>query len=172
MDLASNTPQDKFNQYYLDTVERNWKYIKRDNIVKSEAGSKKSEIEHGQIKNQKIASLKREIEVIIPKKIDSVKTVYTKKTEALPKPKELLKPAKPSGRQTYNIDADPKDFPELAAFKNLLFELGEENKNYSAEMNQVTWNDIKISEGPQKGKIIFLPFVKTGGSKNLSFIRY
>ncbi|MGL4599775.1 MAG: hypothetical protein ACRCYO_19770 [Bacteroidia bacterium] len=31
--LASNSQEDKFNMYYLDTTERNWKYISRDKAV-------------------------------------------------------------------------------------------------------------------------------------------
>lgn len=148
VEFASINGEDRFNQYYLDTVERNWKYIRRDNI------SNRPEHNRGAspANNKKIESLRKEIEIIIPKKIDSVKVVYTKKTEALPKPKEPNKPAKPSGKQTFNIDASPNDFPELASFNNLLFEIGDENKNYTKEMNEITWNDLKISQGPQKGK--------------------
>lgn len=153
VEFASANPQDRFNQYYLDTVERNWKYLRRDNINKEErmtndeARGEKSEVKS----TKKLETLKREIEVIIPKKIDSVKVVYTNRASALPKPKEPLKPRKASGKQTFNIDASTSDFPELKAFGNFVFELGDENKNYSAEMNEITWHDIKISEGPKKG---------------------
>jgi hypothetical protein len=137
----------------LDTVKKNWEYIQRDNPVKSKETSQRSK-ENSVAKSEhpRLENLKKDIEVIIPKRIDSVKTVYTKKMEALPKPKEPFKPQKPSGKQTFNIDASPKDFPELASFNSLLFEIGNENKNYTKEMNEITWNDVKISEGPQKGK--------------------
>jgi len=162
VELASTNDENRFNQYYLDTVERNWKYIKKDILIKEK--NKKSAIKSEKSENlassghlersreAKIENLKSQIESILPKKIDSVKVAYTKKVEILPKGKEPAKPAKPSGRQTFNIDASSDDFPELSSFGNLLFEIGLENKNYTKEMNDITWNDVKISEGPQKGK--------------------
>ncbi|MBK9283309.1 MAG: hypothetical protein IPM51_03225 [Sphingobacteriaceae bacterium] len=146
VELASANPQDRFNQYYLDTLKQNWEYLRRDNLENLEGGS--HNLEGG---SQKLKTLKKEIEVIIPKKIDSVKVVYSKKTAALPKYKEPLKPRKASGKQTFNIDASTDDFPELKAFGNFVFELGNENKNYTPEMNAITWHDVKISEGPTKG---------------------
>ena len=153
VEFASANPQDRFNQYYLDTMERNWKYLRRDDL-NNDGRTTKDELggENSKAKNtKKLETLKREIEVIIPKKIDSVKVVYTNRASALPKPKEPLKPRKASGKQTFNIDASTSDFPELKAFGNFVFELGDENKNYSPEMNEITWHDIKISEGPKKG---------------------
>lgn len=153
VEFASANPQDRFNQYYLDTIERNWKYLRRDDLI-NEGRTTKDELrgENSEVKNtRKLETLKREIEVIIPKKIDSVKVVYTNRASSLPKPKEPLKPRKASGKQTFNIDASTSDFPELKAFGNFVFELGDENKNYSPDMNEITWHDIKISEGPKKG---------------------
>lgn len=153
VEFASANPQDRFNQYYLDTTERNWKYLRRDDL-NNEGRTTKDELgaENSKAKNtKKLETLKREIEVIIPKKIDSMKVVYTNRASALPKPKEPLKPRKASGKQTFNIDASTSDFPELKAFGNFVFELGDENKNYSPDMNEITWHDIKISEGPKKG---------------------
>ena len=153
VEMASASAENKFNQYYLDTLKKNWEYIKRDTPSKNkETGQKPKENNIAQSENPKMEKLKKDIEVVIPKRIDSVQTVYTRKMEVLPKPKEPFKPLKPSGKQTFNIDASPKDFPELSSFSNLLFEIGDENKNYTKEMNEITWNDVKISEGPQKGK--------------------
>src|SRR5690606_20180061 len=42
--------------------------------------------------------------------------------------------------------------PELQAFKNVIFEVGNENKNYSNELHEITWSNVKMSEGTQKGK--------------------
>jgi len=47
---------------------------------------------------------------------------------------------------------DYKEFPELSAFKNALFEIGTENGNYDKQLSTITWSSADISEGPQKGK--------------------
>ncbi len=157
IELASANDEDRFNQYYLDTIERNWKYIKKDiiNSNKSDRSLKEHSVSaNQQNKNstsQKIEKLKNEVEIVIPRKIDSVKNVYTKKADALPKAKEPAKPKKSTGRPTFKIDASTNDFPELAAFDNAVFEVGGENTNYTKDMHEITWNDVKITQGPQKG---------------------
>jgi hypothetical protein len=174
IELASANAEDRFNQYYLDTVERNWKYIKKDVPVRIKDLSQKSK-EHSagsnqQTKNsasQKVEKLINEVDVILPKKIDSVKIVYAKRAEVLPKPKEPFKPNKFSGRPTFLIEANTTEFPELIAFGNVTFEVGAENKNYSREMHEITWSDIKVSEGPQKGKNYILALTYHGRTEKL-----
>ena len=152
--LASTNSENRFNQYYLDTVAENWQYLKKDdklNALKTE--NKPSEKNDPSASNSKLQTLKNQIEVIIPKKIDSVKIVYAKKVEALPKSKEPKKINKPTpGRPTFYLEGSYNEFPELAAFDNVIFEVGPENKNYRKEMHEITWSDVKVSEGPIKGK--------------------
>ena len=47
---------------------------------------------------------------------------------------------------------DYKEFPELSAFKNAVFEIGSESTNYKPEMKDITWSSAEIEEGPTKGK--------------------
>ncbi|MBA3665327.1 MAG: hypothetical protein H0W61_14105 [Bacteroidetes bacterium] len=161
VELASASSEDRFNQYYLDTLEKNWKYLKHDKIIatasKPKSVNKENHNQHDN--NSKILKLKEEIEVIIPKKIDSVKVVYTKRAETLPKAKEPSKPSKPTGRPTFVLDANKSEYPELAAFDNVIFEIGEENRNYNKSFNDITWNDVKVSEGPDKGRNYLLTLV-------------
>jgi hypothetical protein len=148
--LASENTENRFNQYFLDTVKQNWIYLKKDEL------SLQKEIKTtniGNTNNQKLQSLQNEIEVILPHKIDSVTTQYTRSVKQLPVPAEPNKPEKSSGkRPVFVIDASTKDYPELAAYENTVFEVGNENKNYSKELHDITWNDVRILPGPQKGK--------------------
>jgi hypothetical protein len=150
VDLASRYPDDSYNQYYLDTVAHNWQVIKHDEpqiapeaIPPAEKNSKE--------KTAKEIQLVKKIEHV-PLQIDSVKTVYDKKIVALPQPKQPSKPAKATGRPQFNLEVDYKDYPELAAFKNSVFEVGTENKNYTKELHAITWSSAVITPGPQKGK--------------------
>jgi len=169
VELASANSEDRFNQYYLDTVAKNWQYIKKDNantISGNSHGTK--EFDNGQNDNPdnfikrspKLQILKDQIEVVIPKRIDSVKIVYTKKIDAVPKPKEPSKISKPTpGRPTFKLDGSYSEFPELAAFNDVVFEVGPENNNYRKEMHEITWTDVKVSEGPTKGKNYLLTLI-------------
>ncbi|MBX3164601.1 MAG: hypothetical protein KF900_08970 [Bacteroidetes bacterium] len=156
VELASQTAEDRFNQYYLDTVKRNWQYIKIDDIH-TLVSEKKSETKNAE--SPKLNEIKKQIDLVIPKKIDSVKVVYTTRTSQLQKPKEPAKPEKVTGKPTIGFEADNKDFPELQAFKNVIFEVGTENKNYSNEFHDITWSNVKMSEGTQKGKNYLLTLI-------------
>ncbi len=152
VEFASEYPTDTYNQYYLDTAGQKWNVIKHDTPQGTKnASDKPPNILPQAQKSITEKNIEKKIEYI-PKKIDSVKTVYDKKIVALPSPQQPGKPVKPTGRPQINLDVNYKDFPELAAFKNVLFEVGDENKNYSKEISQTVWSSAIISAGPQKGK--------------------
>ncbi len=152
VDFASEYPTDTYNQYYLDTEGQKWNVIKHD-IPQGykNAGDKPPNVSPQPQTNKQTSNIQTLLEYI-PKKIDSVKTVYDKKIVALPSPQQPNKPVKSTGRKQINFEVSLKDFPELAAFKNTVFEVGDENKNYSSEISQTIWSSGIISSGPQKGK--------------------
>jgi hypothetical protein len=150
VEFNSVQTEDHFNQYELDTVARNWTYLKRDNPVVPT-----------QIQPPNPAEAKKELKKLeqkyepaiaaIPKRIDSVKVVYTKKIDKLEKPSQPAKPNKSAGRPQFELDVDYKEFPELSAFKNAVFEIGTESTNYKPDMKNITWSSAEIEEGPKKG---------------------
>lgn len=148
VELASNNATDKFNQYVLDTVAKNWVYMKHD-VLGTEKTIKTKEKEGTNFKTQQ---LQKQLDAI-PPKIEAEKVVYTKKVNQLPKTTQPLKPVKSTeGRPKFELDVNYKEFPELEAFKNAVFEVGAENKNYTSKLSDITWSSAEISEGPQKGK--------------------
>lgn len=163
IEFNSQYKDDKYNMYRLDTLAQNWVYLGRDNSLKAAYINKQSpappivaDKELTGKENPKITELKTQLDAI-PPKIEAEKISYSKKLEQLPKPAQPLKPNKSTaGRPKFELDANPKEFPELAAFKNSVFEVGEENKNYTPELSQITWNSADISEGPKKGENYYL----------------
>lgn len=159
VELSSQHTADKYNMYVLDTIAKNWTYISRDNSLKNRSENKDLRIENQHSKNEqqttenlKTKELQTKIDAI-PPKIEKEKIVYTKKVDQLPKATQPLKPNKSvAGRPQFQLDVNYKEFPELEAFKNAVFEVGSENKNYTNELSDVTWSSAEVSEGPQKGK--------------------
>ena len=157
VELASTIKDDRFNQYFLDTVAKNWKYLKRDAL--SPLNRHQSANKSDSVKSStKLLALKQQVERVIPKKIDSIKVVYVKKLARLPKYNEPRKPkvAQPTKRPTFRLDGSYDEFPELAAFNDVVFELGPENTNYTKDLLDITWSDVKISQGPIKGENYWL----------------
>lgn len=157
VEMASKYTEDKYNMYALDTIAKNWSYIGRDNSLKNTKSQNKNSIKEHAINKEELTSeltkeLQKKIDEI-PPKIEKEKTIYTTKVNQLPQTVQPLKPNKSvAGRPQFQLDVNYKEFPELAAFKNAVFEVGTENKNYSNELADITWGSAEVSEGPQKGK--------------------
>lgn len=150
VEFNSTNTEDHFNQYFLDTVAKNWTYLKRDNPVVPTQLQPPNPSEA----KKELKKLEQKYEpaiAAIPKRIDSVKVVYTKKIDKLEKPSQPTKPNKSQGRPQFELDVDYKEFPELSAFKNAVFEIGTESTNYKPEMKDITWSSAEIEEGPKKG---------------------
>jgi hypothetical protein len=157
IEFKSEYTADKYNMYVLDTIAKNWMYVSRDNSLR---GEKKSEIEkrkngkeplvHSVSKKEK--ELQKQLDAI-PPKIENEKIDYSKKATQLPK---TIAPSKPikvtAGRPQFKLEVNYNEFPELAAYKNAVFEVGTENKNYISNIAEITWGSAEISEGIQKGK--------------------
>lgn len=161
VELASQNAEHRFNQYYFDTVAGNWLYMKKDVAVATPltraAAAKPPVVATAAPSPARLSALKNDIEVTLPKRIDSVKTIYVKKAAQLPRPKSPIKPAMPTkGRPTFKLDGSYNEFPELAAFDNVIFEVGPENTNYSKEFHSITWSDVNVKQGPDKGRNYYL----------------
>jgi hypothetical protein len=157
VELQSTQSADKFNMYALDTVAQNWIYLHRDNSLKGQLekkGVKRTFSQVDSVMNENVITkkLRKQIDEI-PPKINLEKATYSKKINQLPKSIEPTKPAKAiEGRPKFQLDVSAKEFPELATFKNMVFEVGSENKNYNSNLSEITWSSAEISEGTQRGK--------------------
>ncbi|MGZ4055194.1 MAG: hypothetical protein ACXVPU_04870 [Bacteroidia bacterium] len=156
VELASDYNGPEYNLYKLDTIKNNWSCLGKDK-VKNDNKKYNKDLDN---------TAKNSDENIIAKveKTLEYKTLEIKKEEiqkekeaqvaALPKP--APEPKKPEavkkGKYTFNIDVDPKEFPELAVYKGLLFEVGDENTNFNKSMYDITWDEAIIKEGTKAGE--------------------
>ena len=156
VELQSTQSADKFNMYALDTIAKNWTYLHRDNSLKGLTVKNRQDglKQKDNVVTESIATkaIQKQIDAI-PPKIEIEKVVYSKKINQLPKVNEPTKPSKAiEGRPQFQLDVNAKEFPELATFNNMVFEVGSENKNYNSKLSEITWSSATISEGSQKGK--------------------
>ncbi len=164
VELASEYKTTDYNLYKLDTVKNNWSCLGKDKVVENKANS---------FIEKPIDKIENTIEF---KKIETAKVEAEKEKELkiadLPKPlPETKKPIQSrKEKYTFNIDVDEKQFPELAVYKNVLFEVGDENKNFSTAMYGIVWDEAKIKEGTRKGENYLLTLMKS--SKKYEVIVY
>ncbi|MES2761974.1 MAG: hypothetical protein V4677_07205 [Bacteroidota bacterium] len=156
VEFQSEHTADRYNMYVLDTIAKNWVYVSRDNSLKGQkpvaSRNTATEMQSEPTESPKTIELQKQLDAI-PPKIEAEKVVYTKKVNQLPKAVTPSKPAKATaGRPQFELDVNYKEFPELEAFKNAVFEVGTENKNFSPKLADITWSSAEVSEGPTKGK--------------------
>lgn len=152
--LASKHSSTEHNLYKLDTVKNNWACLGKDRVV-HDAPLSPQQVE-------------AELKTIEKQKLESVKEKTTK-IESLAKvknqPEAPLKADK--NKYAFNIDVEPKEFPELAVFKNVLFEVGQENLNFNKSMYDITWDEVTIKDGKEKGKNYVLTLRKGRQSNDI-----
>ena len=169
VELASNYKGSEYNLYKLDTVKNNWACLGKDKVVSQNASIDKE----GNRTNNRNISVQQTPEY---KTIETEKSEKQKQKEikiaALPK--LLPEPKKPeqvkNEKFTFNLDINPKEYPELALYTNVLFEVGKENKNFDKSMYDITWDEAIIKEGTLKGENYLLTLKKL--SKKYDLIVY
>ena len=166
VELASNYPGAEYNLYKLDTVANNWSCLGKDKIVANVPDTKADNTKP--VEQVKETAEYKTIEV---NKEEAIKTREVK-VEALPK--APVAPKKPElakkDKYTFNLDVDSKEYPELAIYKGVLFEVGDENKNFNSSMYNITWDEATVKEGPDKGNNYLLTLKRA--SKKYDLVVY
>lgn len=150
IELASNHKGTEYNLYKLDTVRNNWSCLGKDKIKKEANLSARNEsFNDSPDAVQQTAEYKTvETKKAVVQKEKEVKIASLPKVSAEPKKPEEAK----KDKHTFNIDVNPKEYPELAVYKGVLFEVGTENKNFTSSMYDVTWEEAIIKDGTKKGE--------------------
>lgn len=129
VNLLSHNDENKFNVYYLDTVAKKW------NLEEHETRRHKEELD----------KLSKEKEAFLAK-------------HGLLEPNKLITPKKANPvLNNFMIDYDKEEFPELAVYEGVKFEVSMNDPNYTTEFKNTVWEDVFISRHPD-GKNYILTF--------------
>jgi hypothetical protein len=125
--LASNSLDNRFNNYFLDTIQGQWQYlepIQVENIFPGESGANP-----------------------VPAPIAPRKQIEFMDHEEAPLQTKKLPPP-PQGDNTslpdFKIVANETDFPELALYKGVLFEVEPIEAERSIPLFSKTWSNIDL----------------------------
>jgi hypothetical protein len=158
--MRSDIDGSAYNVYTMDTVaNKGWLYLGKDKIVKEKPKQEDLLVQQKQGQVQ-LDNFKKEQDQLISQEQARAGQVQgeLKQVQQEVKKIEDTKPVQPKKsdpkKQTFNMDVDAKEFPEIAVYKNVLFEVGDENKDFTPEMYKITWDDAVISEGKTKGSYI------------------
>lgn len=155
--LASKQEGERFNIYKLNDKNGDWSYLGKDT-----AGKKSQEL-FAEAKPDSVQIPKTEKTMKLEKEVEKEK----RKIEQLVQEKPVAPLKAADGTQNLKIQVNEKEFPELALYKNLLFEIDKSDKTYKSELSKITWDAASVKKGKEKGTYI-LTFIK--GKDEYSFL--
>lgn len=154
--LSSRNPDPKFNLYYLNEEKQKWDYMGKDKII-TESDSEGdhpiyySEGNNTNESNTIISDLDndcQEKKKSVIKQEDVVKVIRDEikkiEKEAPTKPKKANK-----DNYSFDINVDPKEFPELATYKGMIFEALDQ-KNFDPQVYNIQWENIELKKESKK----------------------
>jgi hypothetical protein len=168
VEIVSADPSPKYNLYKLDTLNNNWACLGKDKIkpIQTDEASRK-ETKSGTDTTMSPVT-------VINNRIASVEKEKVQKIEALPAVK-IAEPKKPAAvdatRYSFDFSFDVKEFPELKTYNNMVWEVASTqpfNKSDFDQVNNTSWEDASISEGPKKGDNYMISLRR--GSKKKEFV--
>jgi len=152
VDLASKQTGDYFN-IYLQNEDGTWDFKRKDTVGTHVTDSFIPDaIQKSEVKNAKKTYAKAD------------KTYRN----SLKKGKILLPQVADNSLYAMQLQYKPSEFPELASYKDILFEITEENKDFDPLLASQEWDDIRLEKSITKGYKMLL---FGGGKKEKLFVR-
>jgi hypothetical protein len=128
VEFASKNSGSQFNLYKFDTLAGNWNYIGKDNVMLSPEQKNDS------------ASL-----------VNQALTTKGRMCSFIPEMQKPIEPLKPlhadKHKNRFTVAIDPKEFPEMKNYMNMIFEVDETNQKFNRGWYKVDWESIVLSNG-------------------------
>ena len=160
--LKATNDETRFNSYQLDKTSSNWNYTGKPTYENEKILVNHTVKQPDKSLAEEIKQIEKETNIAKHQYETSQKTVADWKQNA---------PEKPitggNKDRQFVLDVSPKEFPELASYKNLIFEVEQNDPNFSASVYDQEWTDVSLSE-KEKGKKYYLTLFKSGAKKTFS----
>lgn len=138
VNMISQTTDDNFNIYYLDTVKRNWEFISAN----TRANNTNTPLFDENTVKEYEATVNHNIEPAVP---------------------SIAKRTSPN----IELDYSKEEFPELAVFEGIKFEIDPSDKNFDPSLANKTWDDVAVKKGVNAKQYV-LTFTK--GTETHDFV--
>jgi hypothetical protein len=142
--MTSYNPDAKFNLYYLDEEAKKWDYRGKDSIVNENEQDftyQPSVLDNSDMINKNLFTEEKEA----VKEQEQVVEVIKKDIKTI----EKAKPTKPlkaqKNVQSFDIDVNKQEFPEIAEYQGTIFEVIDQI-NFDAKIYDIQWEDIVLKQ--------------------------
>jgi hypothetical protein len=168
VDMVSNTKEDRYNTYYLDTVSKKW-------INLNQANLDPAQFEKNRWGKDTLVEIAQEPpggpyhDAAMDKCVLQM-TKTEAAVKAIEKEKPMPLPKADKSRSKFHIDIDPKEFPEIAMYKGVRFQVKDE-AHFDKSSTKIQWEDVKLkklagmdyevtfTKGSQTFKVVATPVI-------------
>jgi len=166
--MACTDTGSQYNCYYLDTTAKKWVCISKADFIKTDSIKSKS------ISTQDQAPRKYVMEIsdtssrsIYQDKINHI-GAEIKKEQSLLASITPVKPLEPKEAaqdiQRFDIDVDSLQFPEVAVYKKVKFQITGDEKNYDSNLSKIIWTNVTVKKAADASGIYYVTFSRNAGS--------
>lgn len=137
--MVSNTAEDRYNTYYLDTTERKWVNLNKTNLMPvppMPSADASAEAALG------LAAAKPD-PVVIKSEQEFKKAAAAVKEAEREKPMPIARADK--DKTKFHIVVDANEFPEIAMYQNVRFQVKDE-LNFDKKTAKTEWEDVKLKK--------------------------
>ena len=128
----SYTTSTAFDRFFLDTINKQWVNKGKDNPIN--------------------------LNELVQKNDDEAVFYYAGEGDTvaiLEEMEQIVKPIRPKEADPYkysfDINFDVDEFPEMKGFKNVAFEIDEDEKRYNPSDSEIEWEDVLVVKGRKPG---------------------
>ena len=132
IELASTNSETKYNLYELDTINGNWKFMGKDQVIQSH-----------KLENREDTKTTKATKVNYKNVTQTISTT----TEEYPLPQKA-----DVNKFTFNIDFDKKKFPGLASYDGVEFQVV--GKNFKPFYYKINWDKITLTNNETSGNFV------------------
>ena len=134
VDMASFGKGTNYNMYRLDTIEKRWVFTGRSDMSKPAAPPVAPSVTQP-------AKDSEQLEITNLKNRIATEERNEKRTEAV----VPVKPKKADPKSySFDIKASAEDFPELAAYKGVWFQVDASDNSFNPKYTEITWDNAKL----------------------------
>ena len=141
VDMVSNTREDRYNTYYLDTADKKWVNLNQANLDPKQAGISTSLFGDSASPDRPVKELADP--VVIKCEEELKQTTAAVKTIEKEKPMPIAKADK--DKTKFHIVVDAGEFPEIAMYKGVRFQVKDE-KNFNPGSAKTEWENVKLKK--------------------------
>jgi hypothetical protein len=147
VDMVSNTAEDKYNTYFLDTIAKRWINLNQANLLAGQQAPKFAPSDsmgvHAELYNSEKDDNSASNPVLIKYVEEVKKTTAAVKAVEKEKPMPIAKADKAKTR--FHIVVDAGEFPEIAMYKGVRFQVKDE-MNFDKSSAKTEWEDVKLKK--------------------------